>query len=64
MVIAFWERGQSLKRDTESLRWHLRRLIYPSDKAETRIHEITESLRRQSRDMTLASEESLRRGES
>jgi len=63
MVIAFWERGQSLKRDTESLRWHLRRLIYPSDKAESCIHEIIESLRRQSRDLSQASEESLKRGE-
>ena len=32
MVIAFGERGQSLRRDTEVLRWHMRRLIYPSDK--------------------------------
>ena len=37
MVIAFWERGQSLRRDTEALRWHMRQLIYPSDKAETRV---------------------------
>jgi len=60
MVIAFWERGQSLKRDTESLRWHLQRLIYPSDKAETRIHEITESLRKQSRDLSRAVDDNVR----
>ena len=63
MVIAFWERGQGLKRDTETLRWHMRRLIYPSDKAESRVREITETLRWQSRDLTRASEEALKRGE-
>ena len=37
MVIAFWERGQSLQHDTEALRWHIRRMIYPSGNAETRV---------------------------
>jgi len=64
MVIAFWERGQSLRRDTEALRWHMRQLIYPSDKAETRAHEISEILRRQTRDLTRASDEAAKRGES
>ena len=36
MVIAFWERGRSLRRDTEVLGWHMRQLIYPTERAETR----------------------------
>ena len=31
MVIAFYERGQQLRRETEALRWYLRRMIYPSE---------------------------------
>jgi len=34
MVVAFFERGQQLRRETSMLRWHLRRLIYPSDHAQ------------------------------
>ena len=63
MVIALWERGQSLRRETEALRWHMRRMIYPSDKAQTRVREITEALQRQARDLTQASEEATKRGE-
>jgi hypothetical protein len=63
MVVAFFERGQQLRRETTMLRWHLRRLIYPSDHAQSRLNQITDSMRRQARDLTKASEDAARRGE-
>nr|MBC8158409.1 hypothetical protein [Alphaproteobacteria bacterium] len=57
MVIAFYERGHQLQRETESLRWHFRRLAYPSDRAEKRVTEVSEVLRAQARELTRASEE-------
>jgi hypothetical protein len=41
MVIAFFEGGRRLRHETESLRWHLKRLAYPSGGARTRMDEIT-----------------------
>ena len=63
MVIAFFERGRQLRHESAALRWHFRSMIYPSDRAETRVGEITEALRRQARDLTTASEEALARAE-
>jgi len=40
-VIAFFEGGRRLRHETESLRWHLKRLAYPSGGARTRMDEIT-----------------------
>ena len=63
MVIAFFERGRDLKRETEALRWQLSQLAYPSDRAESRLKEITESLRRQARELSQATEEAAGRAE-
>ena len=63
MVVAFLSTGANWPKETELLRWHMRQLIYPSDRAQTRINEITDNLRRQARDLTNASEDAARRGE-
>jgi len=63
MVVAFYERGRQLRRETEALRWHLQRLAYPSDRAERRVSEIAEILRKQARDLTRTSEEAAARAQ-
>ena len=63
MVIAFFERGQQLRRETEVLRVHLKKLIYPSDAAESRMKEVTAALRAQTKELLAASEEAARRGQ-
>ena len=62
-VIAFFERGRQLRWETEALRWHLRQLIYPSDRSRSRVTQITDTLRGNARDLTQASEEAARRTE-
>ena len=41
MVIALFERGRQTRHESEALRWYLRRLIYPTDKSESRMREIS-----------------------
>ena len=45
IVVAFYERSKLYRAEARALRWHLKQLTYPSDAAETRVAEITETLR-------------------
>ena len=56
MVVAFFERGRSLRHETEALRWQLSQLAYPSDRAEIRLKDVTQSLRRQAQELFRASD--------
>ena len=53
MVVAFFERGRSLRRETAALRYEISRLAYPSETASVRVREISDSLRRQARDLPI-----------
>ena len=61
MVVALFERGRQLRGETAALRWQLERLAYPSERAEKRVREITDSLTRQARILTRASEDAMAR---
>ncbi|MEP2544429.1 MAG: hypothetical protein ABJI82_07170, partial [Alphaproteobacteria bacterium] len=63
MLIAFFGRGRQLRQETAILRSHLKQLIYPSDRADSRMQEITASLRNQTKELLSASEEAARRGQ-
>ena len=63
MVIAFFERGRKLHHETRALHWYFSRLTYPSDRAESRVAQVTESLRRQARELSQASAEAVTRSE-
>ena len=56
IVVAFFRRSYEIRQYTETLQRQYELLTYPSEEAETRIHDISESLKRQSEELTRASD--------
>ncbi|MHB1204214.1 MAG: hypothetical protein ACYCZX_01500 [Rhodospirillaceae bacterium] len=56
LLVAYFDRGRELKREAAALHRHLAQLTYPSDEAETRVGEITDSLKAQAAALLDASE--------
>lgn len=54
LVIAYADRGATVRREAEALRRHLALLAYPAEAAEGRITTIAESLRAQTRELAQA----------
>ena len=57
IVVAFFEKTRIYQVESQALKWHLAQLTYPSDSAESRVAEITQSLRAQTVALTYASQD-------
>ena len=61
LIVAYLERSRLLEQESQALRWYLRRMVYPSETAQERVRDITDSIRGQTAELTRASEEALLR---
>ncbi|HJO68192.1 MAG TPA: hypothetical protein QF804_00735, partial [Rhodospirillales bacterium] len=59
LVIAIFENGRRVRHDSHVIQWFFSKMVYPSDRAASRVSEITEDLRRQAQALRQASEEAM-----
>lgn len=63
LIVAYVDRGASIRREGEALRRHLALLTYPADASEQRIATIADALRAQSRDLSGATRDAAAQAE-